>query len=168
LPEQLPQVNLKTVVKLRRAGFSYPIRVIQEAKRAGLPLSYAMAFLEKESYKGKNVFGSDAVRNPVKGGRVTRRRYAQYLKNRKAGLGMQGVGPMQLTYYTLQDKADKMGGAWRVRYNLRVGFEHAAGLIESYGKFDGVKRYNGSGQMAQAYARDWVQKQQHWHAYLKS
>lgn len=160
-------VNPKWVWKLKRAGFHYPYRVVSEAKRVGLPLSYAMAFLDKESYKGKNVFGNDAVRNPVKGGYVTKRRYNTYLYFRKHGLGSQGVGPMQLTYYTLQDQADKLGGCWRVRRNLRVGFSHAKSLIDQYGKFDGVKRYNGSGSKAQAYARDWVSKQYHWKAYLK-
>lgn len=159
--------TIRNTRKLKRAGFSYPYRIVTEAKRAKLPLSYAMAFLEKESYKGKNVFGNDAVENPIKGGLVTKERYKKYLANRKNGMGMQGVGPMQLTWWELQDKADKLGGCWRVRPNLRVGFAHAKGLINQYGTFDGVKRYNGYGQKAQAYARDWTMKQQHWHNYLK-
>lgn len=162
------RANPRTVRKLRRAGFRRPIRTIQESKRTGLPLSYAMAFLEKESYKGRNVFGSDSVRNPVKGGKVTRKRYKRYLRYRRRGYGCQGVGPMQLTYYALQDSADRLGGCWKPRFNMRVGFRHAKYLIDHYGKFDGVKRYNGSGSSAQAYARDWTAKQSHWHDYLKN
>ena len=35
---------------------------------------------------------------------------------------MQGVGPCQLTYWVLQDAADRLGGCWDWRCNVRVGF----------------------------------------------
>jgi hypothetical protein len=158
--------DLRLARKLRKAGFQNSLRTIWEARRADLPLSYALAFLEKESGKGHNVFGSDPVRNPIKGGTVTKSRYLAYKAYRKKGLGMQGVGPMQLTWYTYQDQADALGGCWQPKYNMRVGFTHAAGLIKKYGKFKGAAHYNGAGPRAEAYARDWLSKQQKWHRYI--
>ena len=66
----------------------------------------------------QNVFGSDNVANPIKSrGRpflkVTKPLYQEYLRNRKKGLGQQGVGPMQLTTGSYQDRADKLGGCWK-------------------------------------------------------
>src|SRR5687767_5704620 len=85
---------------LHKRGLRFPEWAVTEARRVGLPLSYALAFLEKESSGrdrdgalrfGLNLFGGDPVRNPVKGGFVTQKRYRSYLANRKSGLGMQGV-----------------------------------------------------------------------------
>lgn len=158
--------DLRLARKLKSAGFQNSLRTIYEARRANLPLSYALAFLEKESAKGQNVFGHDPVRNPVKGGRVSKSRYLAYKRYRNAGLGAQGVGPMQLTYPGFQEEADRMGGCWKPKYNMRVGFRHAAGLVKQYGKFKGAAHYNGSGPRAEAYARDWLSKQQKWHRYV--
>jgi hypothetical protein len=158
--------DLRLARKLKAAGFQNSLRTIYEARRADLPLSYALAFLEKESAKGQNVFGHDPVRNPIKGGKVTKSRYLQYKRYRQKGFGMQGVGPMQLTYYTLQDEADHLGGCWKPKYNMRVGFKLAASLIKEHGKYDGVTRYNGSGAAAHAYANDWLHKQKRWHRYV--
>ena len=160
---------------LDRHSVKYPKTTVAEARRVGLPISYALAFLEKESSGkdsdgsskiGLNLFGHDAVRNPVKGGFVTEERYRTYLANRKAGLGMQGVGPCQLTWWELQDMADRRGGCWRPEANMRVGFALAKRLIKQHGKLGGAMRYNGTGPAAQAYAQDWLAKQRHWHSLL--
>lgn len=153
-------------LKLRRAGFINSLIIVQEAERAGLPLSYAAALLEKESGKGQNVFGHDAVRNPIKGGPVTESRYLGYKRYRDQGLGAQGVGPCQLTYPPSQDAADKMGGCWKPRYNMRVGFKQLADLVHAYGLKEGSRRYNGVGPAAEAYSRDFIAKQAHWHHVL--
>ncbi len=117
--------------KLRRNGVKHPRMTIAEARRVGLPLSYALAFLEKESSGkdhdgsakiGLNLFGNDPVDNPVKGGFVTEARYREYLRHRRAGRGMQGVGPCQLTWWEFQDMADREGGCWKPDANMRVGF----------------------------------------------
>jgi hypothetical protein len=157
--------------RLSRMGLKYPHTTVDEARRVGLPLSYALAFLEKESSRhdsagpafGLNLFGSDPVPNPIKGGLVTAVRYAEYKRNRKLGRGMQGVGPCQLTWYALQDMADAMGGCDKPRLNMRVGFAQAKGLIRRYGKHEGARRWNGSGAAAERYAADWHAKQQRWH-----
>jgi hypothetical protein len=161
--------------RLGAAGLKYKVTTIEEARRVGLPLSYALAFLEKESSGkdadgrarfGLNLFGHDAVRN-IRGGLVTEARYRVYVRQRKAGMGMQGVGPCQLTWYGLQDMADAMGGCWKPRYNMRVGFAQAKALIKAHGKRGGVTRYNGSGPAAQRYADDWIEKQLAWHRWLR-
>lgn len=162
------------IARLAEMGLKYPRTTIEEARRIGLPISYALAFLEKESSGrdahgpgfGLNLFGSDPVANPVKGGVVTPSRYAEYLRNRKAGRGMQGVGPCQLTWYALQDMADHLGGCDKPRFNMRVGFSQAKGLIRRYGKREGARRWNGSGPAAEHYADDWLAKQRRWHERL--
>lgn len=127
-----------------------------------LPLSYALALVEKES-AFKNVFGHDAVRNPIKGGKVTRTRYIAYVAYRKRGWGCQGVGPCQLTYYSFQDDADRFGGCWRPYPNMVVGFRLLKTLINQHGKQAGASAYNGTGVAADAYGRDFVAKQARWH-----
>lgn len=154
--------------KLKKRGVAYPVSTVREARKAGLPLSLAIALLEQESGGGYNVFGHDPVRNPVKGGKVTKKRYLLYKKYRQQGLGMQGVGPMQLTWYTFQDEADRLGGCWKVSYNMRVGFKHAASLIKQYGEREGLKRYNGAGPAADRYAISVLQRKAKWHKLLMS
>src|SRR4051794_17574938 len=168
----MPDRDDQTLISwLRKRGVKHPRWTVDEARRVGIPLSYALAFLEKESSGratdgalriGLNLFGHDAVANPVKGGFVTRSKYATYVANRKRGLGMQGVGPMQLTWWQFQDMADAQGGCWQPRYNMRVGFAIAKRLIKESGKHDGVRRWNGSGSAAEAYADDWVARERRW------
>lgn len=161
----------KLIARLEQYGLKYPRTTVEEARRVGLPISYALAFLEKESSGrdasgpafGLNLFGHDPVRNPIKGGFVTPERYAEYLSYRKRGFGMQGVGPLQLTWWELQDTADRMGGCEKPRYNMRTGFAQAKWLIRRYGKREGARRWNGSGPAAERYAADWLAKQRIWH-----
>jgi hypothetical protein len=171
----LARKDLARVEILRSHGCKYPRTTVEEAVRVGLPLSYAAAFLEKESSGkdargqagfGLNLFGHDPVANPVKGGFVTAARYAEYLRHRRAGKGMQGVGPTQLTWFGLQDAADRLGGCWQPRFNMRVGFAQAKLLIKQFGRDEGVARYNGSGAAAERYAQDWLRKQRRWHDLL--
>jgi hypothetical protein len=162
------------IEELDEYGLKYPKTTVKEARRVGLPLSYALAFLEKESSGrdskgpafGLNLFGHDPVRNPVKGGVVTHARYVEYLGYRKRGFGMNGVGPCQLTWYGLQDLADQMGGCEKPQFNMRVGFAQAKALIRQHGKRDGARRWNGSGAAAERYAADWLAKQRVWHERL--
>lgn len=157
----------RLVAKLKRRGIVYPVRTILAASRAKLPLSLACGFLEQESGGGHNVFGHDPVRPPqIRGGVVTSRRYRIYKRLRKEGYGMQGVGPMQLTYYTLQDQADAAGGCDRPYINMLVGFRQAAALIKAHGKHDGIRAYNGSGAAAEKYADQVEERAARWHREL--
>lgn len=158
--------DAKSVRRLRRAGFVYPVRTVWAARKAGISIASAAALLEKESYRGKNVFGHDVVANPVKGGAVTKRRYAAYKRYRKAGKGMQGVGPCQLTWYEFQDRADALGGCWRPAINMLVGFQLLRQLVRDKGLQQGAAAYNGQGAAAQAYGRDFVEKKRKWQQYF--
>ena len=153
--------------RLRAGGILAPRMVIQEAKRAGLRLDYACAMLQKESNGGENVFGHDATIF-VGAGQVTKAKYLDYKRRRMASGNrlMQGVGPTQLTYYTLQDRADAQGGCWKPRINMRVGFKHLADHIQAHGESDGARRYNGTGPAAVAYSKDLLARAAKWREVL--
>ena len=156
---------------IRSCGGRYETIVAREARRAGLPVALACAVLEKET-GFRNVFGHDAVRNPVKsppGGllAVTEDNYRQYLAHRRRGLGNQGVGPMQLTSPSLQDRADQLGGCWKPGPNIRVGLEFLAGNIHRLGLRAGVVAYNGSGPAAQRYGNDVLAAARRWDGRLR-
>jgi hypothetical protein len=137
--------------------------ILEAVATTKIPLSYALALVEKES-GGRNIFGHDPVRNPAqKGGRVTAKNYAAYKRARKAGMGMQGVGHTQLTWYEFQDQADRLGGAWKPYPNMVVGFRHLKTLVNAHGKEHGAAAYNGTGPAADAYGKDFVKKQEAWH-----
>lgn len=158
------------------AGIAYAyglrnVRVLfEEAREAGIGPALAAAIVEKET-GGRNVVGHDRDSHgrlifPAKAGTVyvTEALYRSYKRARGAHGqgGMQGMGPMQLTWWELQDAADKQGGCWVPRYNFRIGFRLLAALIETYGEFGGIKRYNGDGPAAEAYARDALAKRESW------
>ena len=124
------------------------------AAAAALELAAAATALQLESSGGLNVWGRDPVADGgiyVKGGEVTRAAYEAY-RARRAELGAQGVGPMQLTWAGYQDGADARGGCWDWRVNARFGFEVLAGLIARFGVREGFRRYNGDGVRAERYA----------------
>lgn len=138
---------------LKNAGFVYPATMITEASRAGISLSLAAALMWQESSGGHNVFGHDPTIF-VGAGYVTRLKYIAYKVRRRASGNrkMQGVGPAQLTWWAIQDRADAAGGCWRVHINMRIAFVLVKGLVKQYGFHAGVRRYNGSGPAAEKYA----------------
>ena len=130
------------------AGGRFGRLIAAEAGRARLPIALACALVQQES-DFRNVFGHDAVRNPIeKGSPVTRESFLRYKAFRKAGLGNQGVGVTQLTFAPFQDAADKLGGCWKVENQLRVGFGVVAGHVRQHGIRRGLAAYNaGSGNI---------------------
>jgi hypothetical protein len=162
-----------TVARAIRAhGGRFESIVVREARRVSLPIALACAVLEKET-GFRNVFGHDAVRNPVKsppGGllAVSHDNYRQYLHHRNRGLGNQGVGPMQLTSPGLQDRADQLGGCWQPGPNIRVGLEFLAGNIRRLGLRPGVVAYNGSGPAAQRYGDAVLARARVWEKRLRT
>lgn len=156
---------------LTAGGIIRAAEVVELAGKAGLDVAAAAVMLTKESSGGHNVWGRDRVETGgayVKGSEVTREAYARYIELVRAGrIGRNGVGPCQLTYGPLQDRADRAGGCWDWRTNVLVGFEHLSGLVEAYGLRDGFRRYNGSGPMAEAYADDAEAKLEVWRARLR-
>jgi hypothetical protein len=157
----------RLIERLRAESVLRPQAVVEEARRAGLRLALACALLEKESGRGRNVFGHDPTIF-VGAGEVTRAKYAEYKRRRVASGNrlMQGVGPCQLTWWEFQDAADREGGCWRPEVNMRVGFRHLVALISQHGEADGARRYNGSGPAAEAYSRDLLAKTRIWEAKL--
>lgn len=151
---------------IRAHGGRYEDIIIREAKRSGLPVALLCALVEKES-GFSNVFGHDPTIF-AGAGTVTKQKYLDYKKRRgpQGKGGMQGVGPCQLTWWTLQDRADRLGGCWMPGPNIRVGAAHLKSLVEAHGLADGLRRYNGDGAMAQAYSRDMLRRKAVWDARL--
>lgn len=80
------------------------------------------------------VLESSGGRNVFEGGtEVTWPAYVAYLAQRNAGGDTRGVGPCQITWAALQDRADELGGCWQPRFNCRAGFEHLAMLLHRHG-----------------------------------
>jgi hypothetical protein len=138
---------------MRAHGIVNPLIAYEEAVRSRLPLDLACALLDQESGGGRNVFGHDPT-ICVGWGSVTYLKYVAYrIRRRNSGNRlMQGVGPVQLTWWSTQDEADREGGCWRPRFNMRVGFRHLHYNVLRYGLHPGVAAYNGSGPAAQHYA----------------
>lgn len=156
--------DFKAAARAKRHGMHHALKIAQEARKAGIPYDLAYAVVEQETGTGRNVFGHDVVPNPApKGARVTRSRYLTYKRARKAGLGMQGVGLTQLTWWELQDEADRHGGCWKPRTQLRVAFRHLRGLLKEHGVPEGLERYNGAGVLAQAYSVSVRERRHKWH-----
>lgn len=159
---------------IRKHGGRYEDVIVREAKRHGLPISLVCAVMEKES-GFRNVYGRDRgnnpnpVRSPAKGVlEVTEANYKDYLKHRRAAKDANGVGPMQLTFPPFQDRADKLGGCWRVGPNIRVGCSVLADNIKRLGSTrEGIRAYNGSGRDADAYATDVLKRKAVWDERLK-
>jgi hypothetical protein len=156
----------KKIEVMKENGIVNPRATLRASQQTGLPLPILCAILEKESYGGQNVWGHDPVRCGPKGGPVTQVSYIQY-KDRRSICGMQGCGPMQLTWYEFQDQADKLGGCWKPKINIRVGAGVVKQNIATYGRSAGIARYNGSGPAAIAYSV-WVRaKAQVWRRRFK-
>ena len=152
-----------TVARLRDGGIVDPQTAFAEAHRAGLALPLACAVLEKASDGGRNVFGMQ--HSIFRGaGAVTEAKYRAYKRQREesGNTRMQGVGPCQLTWWELQDDADREGGCWRPEINMRVGFRHLADLVKTHGEADGCRVYYGTGAAAGADAQDLVAKARGW------
>jgi hypothetical protein len=159
--------DLALALKAKRYGANYSLRIIREARRAGIPVSLGFALVEKES-GFRNVFGHDpttSIPTSWQGGTVTKTRYDFY-KARRSAHGMQGVGPCQLTWWATQDAADRLGGCHVPEHNIAVAFDTLAALIKREGVFLGLKHYNGTGPAAELYAHSVMAKARRWHERL--
>lgn len=137
-------------------GIKRPDVTIRAAAAAGLELAVACTMLMAESGGGRMVWGHDPVDAAgiyIKGGPVTQDNYLAYRAAMAAGrIGRQGVGDCQLTSSEFQDRGDQLGGCWDPYANQRAGFLGLADRINRWGLRDGLRRYNGSGPAAEAYA----------------
>lgn len=165
----------RLVRRMKKAGIEIPGIAYEEAKRAGLELAVLCAVLEQETGGGRNVYGHDRDSSGRiiwhgKAGTVvvTKKNYAEYKRFRdRAGKPpygrMQGVGPMQLTWYTYQDSADRQGGCWNPRANVRVGAGILARNVERSGLWAALRAYNGSSH----YADEVMRRVMKWRRLLK-
>ena len=156
--------NSKLIERLHTGGILDPETMVAEARRVGLALPVAAAMLEKESFGGRNVFGSDPGGIFIGAGAVTKAKYLAYRKQRRASGNekRQGVGPCQLTWWEFQDDADREGGCWKPEINMRVGFRRMASLMKDLGPAKGAEKYNGSGPNAVAYSKDLLLRVNKW------
>jgi len=157
-------IALAQIAKARSGGIKIPVRAYRASKKAGVPFYVTASLLMQESSGGLNVWGSDPTIF-VGRGAVTKANYAEYKRERIASGNrlMQGCGPVQLTYYSIQDKADAQGGCWRPYVNLLTGLQILAGYYNTYGNWvDAARRYNGSGPAADAYAAQMAQRYTEW------
>lgn len=139
-----------------RAGCSMASTALRATREAHIPLYVGCAFLQQEG--GRNVFGHDPTVF-AGAGEVTRSKYLAYKEVRERTGAMQGVGPMQLTWSTYQDQADRLGGAWKPYPNMLVGFRRVAALHRATGSWTtAAHEYNGGGPMAAAYAAEMAQR----------
>jgi hypothetical protein len=155
--------NVLYAIRAKRAGARYSLRIVQEAQRAKVPISLAFAICEQET-GFRNVFGHDPTIF-VGAGEVTKKKYLAY-KAQRGHTRMQGVGPMQLTWWATQDRADQYGGCWKPAYNIRVGLEQLAANVRQHGERAGITAYNGAGPAAQAYATSALNRKAKWHRIL--
>jgi hypothetical protein len=156
--------KIRRVAVARRHGMHHAWTILTEADRAGVPHALALAMVEQETGDGSNIFGHDPTIF-IGAGKVTKSKYLAY-KAQRGTTRMQGVGPLQLTWWSTQDAADKLGGCWKPRYNLRQGFLTLAANIKAHGQRDGIRRYNGSGPAAEAYASGVLTRKAIWRTRL--
>jgi hypothetical protein len=154
--------------RAKRAGANSSLRIIIEARRAGLPISLAFALVDGES-GFRNVFGHD-LGAIMKGELVTPARIARLLSHIAKGGVSNGVGYTQLTWPGYIRQANAMpGGASVIKNQLRVGFAVLAGHVHHYGVRRGLAVYNAgdpnSGQ-GKRYATIMLAKRDKWHRVL--
>lgn len=151
--------DLRLALRARRAGARHALKIVQEAKRAGIQPSWAFALVEQES-GFRNVFGHD--RGSILAGQpVTRARVRRLLAHVRQGGISNGVGLTQLTWPPFIRHAEAAGGAHKPRVQLRVGFTLFRQM--SGGRFyTDAWRYNG----ARAYQAQITAKRHRWHRVL--
>lgn len=157
--------RLRHALVLKRYGFHRALTILDEADRAGISHALAVSMVEQETGNGANVFGHDPSIY-CGAGRVTEKKYKAY-KRARGTTRMQGVGPLQLTWWSTQDAADRLGGCWKPRYNMRQGFRTLKANMKAHGFHAGVKAYNGSGPAADAYMHSVLARYEKWKRRLK-
>lgn len=161
------------VARARRHGCRAGLAriIIAACREFGLPISLGFALFECESAFRK-VWGHDPAPNggtdALMGRPVTKRNYLAYKRRRgpSGAGGRQGAGEGQLTWHATQDLADRMGGCWTARGNVRCAVMTLAARIRENGYVVGIQRYNGSGPAAVAYSRKVRGAADRWHDWL--
>lgn len=134
--------------------------VVGAAKNSGIELSLnesgkldiadVAALIDHESWGGKNIFGADHGVNlpdapPYSHHPVTRERVQKLINQpgyREGKAKMNGIGPPQITYYTLVLDAEHRGGAHLPEHQIPVAVEYLRYLVRKLGYRLGIAAYN--------------------------
>lgn len=149
--------------RLKRKGVKQPYVVIDEAKKADIRVATALALLENETgIPQRNVFGCDhGEGRAFCHEHVTKERVQKLLASGLAN----GIGWPQLTYRPYVLEAEKLGGAHKPRFQMRVAFRVLRGNYDRTNSLREMYRlYNGSGPAAEAYALLALQRREKWFA----
>ena len=160
--------DLQLARRAKKAGAQYSLRIVLEARRAEIPISLAFALVEQES-GFRNVFGHDRQAWRPEDGKVTKATVAHLLETVRQGRPSNGVGLTQLTWPGFIRAANRAGGAHIPKYQLRVGFDHLAKCIHTFGVKRGLSVYNSGSPdnpKGRAYAAQVVAKATRWHGVL--
>jgi hypothetical protein len=157
--------------RARRAGAKHALRIIREARQAGLGerLSLAFGLVEQES-NFENVFGHDHGAWRPADGKVTKANVQELLfRIRHKHQPSNGVGLPQLTFPGFILQAEAMGGAHIVKNQLHVAFHVLAPDLHHRGPVGGLAVYNSGDPNSTAgrrYAREVLIKADRWHKIL--
>lgn len=145
------------IVRLRKLGCPYPIRLITEAGKTGLSVPLGCSLVVQES-GWQNIWGHDPNSIFAGAGAVTEVNYHAYsAESTRTGL-VQGCGTTQLTFRGYQLEADRLGGCWIIANQLQIGFGVLAEHVRTDGLRQGVAAYNGSGPAADQYATEVIDR----------
>lgn len=119
--------------------------IVAEARATGLDLAEACGLVEQES-NGKNIFGGDAGdvgdTPPYYHQEVTRERVQALRAGGSYTYGMNGVGLTQLTWWTLVEDAEALGGAHLPENQCHVGFALLKRYLDTYSRYEALGAYN--------------------------
>lgn len=127
-------------------GVRMPSLLFDAAEWARIPYWVACAFAMQETSGGKNIYGQDGGPDHpfYKHGTVTECNYKTYRKEARRTGKRQGVGPLQLTHASFQDRADELGGCWKPYHNMQAAFEWMRGRRTAGQSWHDIARgYNG-------------------------
>jgi len=113
-------------------GIVIPEIAMKASRWTRFPFFATCATLQRESSGGMNVWGGDksGLYEGHHGKIVTQESYRHYKIERVASgnTEMQGCGPMQLTWWELQDEADAYGGCYNPMSNVLTGVNFLSNL----------------------------------------
>lgn len=137
--EHLYQTNdEQRIIVARSAGIANAELGLLASRIVGFPVFATYAVMERES-KGKNVWGGDpTIFQGHHNMTVTPEAYKQYLVERGEQGAGQGVGPMQLTHWSIQDEADNFGGSYVPFINILIGVDFLNELWDLHGDWEQV------------------------------
>lgn len=139
---------------LEQHGFHNIDALLEAAEWADVPVYIAATLLDMESYRGKNVFGSDSG-GMFKGQEVTRAKYEEMVEAVAEGHPSNGVGPTQVTHRSFFPQAEREGfELWEPRDNLRFGFRLLKRHYTAKGSWQAAATaYNGKPEYGVTFAR---------------